>query len=60
MVDEVALGQSFLRVHRFPLPVLFHQYSILVFIYTLMLSEGKGAEPGNLPKRNYLAKIGAY
>jgi len=41
VVDEVALGQSFLQVLRFPLPVSFHQYSILVFTYTLMLSERK-------------------
>jgi len=41
VVDEVALGQSFLRVLLFPLPISFHQYSILVFIYTLMLPERK-------------------
>jgi hypothetical protein len=37
VVDKVAVGRVFLPVLRFPLSVLFHQCSIHIFIYTLLL-----------------------
>jgi hypothetical protein len=37
VVDEVALGQIFLPVLRFPLSVPSHQCSVLIFICMLLL-----------------------
>ena len=47
---DVARRQSSYPAH--PLSVLFHQFSILIFIYTFLFPEGKMAMPGNLPKQN--------
>ena len=41
-VDEVALGQIFLPVLRFPLSVSFHRCSVLIFM--LLLPEGQTGE----------------
>jgi len=40
VVEKVASGQILLRVLRFPLPVSFHQCSILLLIYMLLKPEG--------------------
>jgi hypothetical protein len=39
---QVTLGQVFFRV--VPVPLSFHQHSILIFIYTLLLPEGPTVE----------------
>jgi hypothetical protein len=44
VVYKVAPGQVFLSVLLFPLSVSFHQCSILIFIYMLLLLEGQTGE----------------
>jgi hypothetical protein len=41
-------------------PVSFHQYTIPIFIHTLLSSGQKQAIPGNLPESNALLEIGQY
>ena len=40
----MTLEQVYLRVFGFPLSVSFHQHSILIFIYLLLLPEGQAVE----------------
>ena len=49
----------FSKYFGFPLSVSFHQYSILIFIYMLLLSEGQMVKPGNL-QSNALSEIGEH
>jgi hypothetical protein len=45
LVSKVSLVQAFLRLLRFtPLSVSFRHCSVLIFILTLLLSEGQGGE----------------
>jgi hypothetical protein len=41
IVDRVALATFFSKYLGFPLSASFHQYSLLVFIYMLLLAEGR-------------------
>jgi hypothetical protein len=44
VVDGVALDRVFFECFGFPLPISFHQCSILIFIYMLLLPEGQTGE----------------
>jgi hypothetical protein len=44
MVNKVALGQVLRQYFRFALSVSFHQCSILIFIYMLLLPEAQTGE----------------
>ena len=44
VVEKVAKNQAFLPVFRFPLSTIFHQRSILMFIYMLHLPQGNTGE----------------
>jgi hypothetical protein len=44
VVDKVALAQVSVRVLQFFLSLSFHQYSVLIFIVTLLLSEGQAGD----------------
>jgi hypothetical protein len=57
VVDKVALGQVSLPVLQFPLSVSFHQCSILIVIYMLLLPEGQRVEDWNPPKKQCSFKI---
>jgi hypothetical protein len=51
------MNRVFSEFFSFPLPVSFHQCSILIFIYMLLLPEGQRAKPGYLPKSSVLLEI---
>jgi hypothetical protein len=59
VVQEVALGQVSPSTSVFPSASL-HQCSTLIFIYTLLLSDGQRAKPLHLPKSNSLLEIGEH
>jgi hypothetical protein len=48
VVDKVAVGQAVVRVLLFPMSVLFRQWSIIIFIVILVLSEGQASEAWEL------------
>jgi hypothetical protein len=50
-VDNVARGEVFLRGVGFALSVSFHQCSIPIFIYLLLLDQFEKKTPENLPTR---------
>ena len=52
------LYNVFLPALQFPLSVSFHQCSILIFIYMLLLAEGQRAKPVDRRKINGLSEIG--
>jgi len=54
LLDKVAFVQVYIRIPLFVLPVQFHQFSILISIYTLFLPEEKGANFRNLPNKTML------
>jgi hypothetical protein len=55
--DKVALERISLRVFLFPLSIKFHQFSILVFMYTLHLPEGEKGIPWEPSKINAVMEI---
>jgi hypothetical protein len=60
VVHKVVMGQVSLPILLFPLSVSFHQCSTLVFIYMLLLPEGRTGEAWEPSKSNVVTEIGEY
>jgi hypothetical protein len=53
-------GRVFSQYFGVALSVSFHHYSVLIFIYRLLLLEDKRTKPGNLPKSSAVLEIGDH
>ena len=60
VVEKVALGQFFLLVLRFSLVGKFHQCSMLISIYMLLLKEGQMGKARKPSKSKALSEIGEH
>jgi len=59
VVENVVFEQGLFRYVGFLVSVLFHQCSVLIFIYMLLLPEGQTAKSGNLERTVLCRKSGA-
>jgi hypothetical protein len=60
VVKKVALDWFFSKYFGFPVSLSFHQCCILIFIYTLLLPEGKMGEAWVTSKKSAVSEIGEH
>ena len=60
VVGKVALGQVFLLYLGFPLSVLFHHFSVLLYIYVFLSPEERTGKPWEPSKGSALSAIGDH
>jgi hypothetical protein len=61
VADGVALDRVFFEYFSFPLPISFHQCSVLIFIYMLLLPEGQTGEAWEpFEKQSSFSEIGEH